>query len=118
MRDGIAYVVGNGPVLMVLVLVSVTSLLALPYAVLMPIYVRETMGDNPHVYGLLMTAAGVGMLTASIIIAWQGLRYALIRIVAGPALTGICLVGFAASKSLGSELLFIRRGLRDSVSPE
>ena len=40
---------------------SIISLLALPYAVLMPIYVRETMGDNPHVYGLLMTAAGVGM---------------------------------------------------------
>jgi MFS family permease len=107
LRDGLKYVVGNTQVRVVLLLVSVVSLLGLPYAVLLPIYARETFGNNPHGYGLLMTAPGVGALTASLIIAWLGLRYALLRIAAGPALTGICLVGFAATKSLGPGLLFL-----------
>ena len=92
---------------MILLVVSVVSLFGLPYAVLLPIYARETMGDNPRGYGLLMTAPGVGALTASLIIAWLGLRFALERIAAGPALTGICLIGFAATKSLGAGLPFL-----------
>jgi MFS family permease len=107
LREGFAFVVGHAPVRVVLLLVSVVSLLGLPYAVLMPIFARETMGNNPHGYGLLMTAPGVGALTASLVIAWLGLRYALVRIAVGPALTGICLIGFAATTSLWPGLAFL-----------
>jgi MFS family permease len=107
LRDGFAYVVGSGPVREVLLLVCVVSLVGMPYAVLLPIYVRETLGDNPHGYGLLMTAPGIGMLTASLIVAWLGLRFARARIAVGPALTGICMIGFATTSSLAVELAFL-----------
>ncbi len=107
LREGFAFVVANAPVRIILVLVSAVSLVGLPYAVLMPIYARETLGNNPHGYGLLMTAPGVGALTASLVIAWLGLRMALVRIAAGPALTGICLIGFAATKALAPALAFL-----------
>jgi MFS family permease len=81
-------------------LVSLVSLVGLPYSVLLPIYARETHGDNPRLYGELMTAGGVGALAASLVIAWLGLRHSLYRITAGPVLTGVCLVGFAISPTL------------------
>jgi hypothetical protein len=95
LREGIVYVASSVPIRSLLLLVSLISLVGLPYAILLPIYARETLGGDPHAYGLLMTAPGVGALAASVMIAWMGLRRALVRVAVGPMLTGGCLIGFA-----------------------
>jgi MFS family permease len=100
LREGWTYVTRDEPIRSMLLLVSLVSLVGLPYAVLLPNYVRETLGDDPHYYGWLMTSAAVGAFAATILIAWLGLRFALLRVATGPILTGICLVGFATANTL------------------
>jgi MFS family permease len=100
LREGIAYVAGSVPIRSILVLVSLVSLVGLPYSVLLPIYAREQLGGDPRAYGLLMTAPGVGALVASVLIAWLGLRRAVVRIAVGPILAGACVVGFSLAPSL------------------
>ena len=100
LREGFGYVSRTVPIRSLLLLVSAVSLLGLPYAVLLPIYARETFGNSPSNYGWLMTAPGVGALAASVVIAWQGLRHALFRVCTGPILTGLCLVGFASTTTI------------------
>lgn len=95
LREGFAYVSGSPPIRSILLLVSLVSIIGLPYAVLLPIYARERLDGDPRMYGLLMTFPGVGALAASVLIAWMGLRHALRRVAAGPVLTGLSLVGFA-----------------------
>jgi MFS family permease len=107
LREGFVYVAGHAPIRAILILVSAVSLLGLPYAVLLPIYARETFGDDPTHYGLLMTAPGVGALVASLVIAWLGLRFSMLRIAGGPVLTGACLLGFSAIDSLALSLAFL-----------
>ncbi|HEX4591601.1 MAG TPA: MFS transporter [Gemmataceae bacterium] len=104
LREGLSYIAGHGPIRALLLIVSVVSFAGLPYAVLLPIYARETMGDDPTRYGLLMTAPGVGALVASVVLAWLGLRKAMPRVAGGPVLTGASLIGFAATSSLASNL--------------
>jgi MFS family permease len=100
LREGFGYVAASVPIRSTLLLVSLVSLVGLPYAVLLPIYARETHGNDPTLYGRLMTAGGVGALAASVLIAWLGLRYSLYRIAGGPLLTGASLIGFALAPSL------------------
>jgi MFS family permease len=107
LREGMRYVAGHAPIRALLVLVGVVSFVGLPYSVLLPVYARETMGDRPTAYGLLMTAPGVGALAASLVIAWLGLRHAFLRVALGPVVTGVCLIGFAATKTLWWNLPFL-----------
>jgi MFS family permease len=104
LNQGFRYVAGHAPIRAILVIVSVVSFVGLPYTVLLPIYARENMGNNPTAYGLLMTAPGVGALVASLVIAWMGLKKALLRVAGGPILTGACLLGFSATESLAANL--------------
>ena len=107
LREGFQYVAGHGPIRAILIMVGVISFVGLPYAVLLPIYARETMGDDPSGYGKLMTAPAVGMLVASLLIAWMGFRHSFYRIACGSMLTGACLIGFAMTNPLWPNLTFL-----------
>lgn len=50
----------------VVVLISLSALLAMPYHVLIPIYAREILGRGADGYGVLMSAAGVGAVLGSL----------------------------------------------------
>jgi MFS family permease len=50
----------------VVVLISLSALLAMPYHVLIPIYAREILGRGAEGYGVLMSAAGVGAVLGSL----------------------------------------------------
>jgi MFS family permease len=107
LQEGFRYVSGHAPIRALLILVAVVSFVGLPYAVLLPIYARETMGDNPNGYGRLMTAPAVGMLAASLLIAWIGLRHSFFRIAIGTTLAGAGLIGFALTRPLWPNLVFL-----------
>jgi MFS family permease len=97
LREGFAFIAKSPPIRALLLLVSLISFAGLPYTVLLPIYARERLGGDPHSFGILMTAPGVGALAASFLIAWLGLRHALRRVAAGPIVMGVSLIGFATA---------------------
>ncbi|MEW6720888.1 MAG: MFS transporter [Thermodesulfobacteriota bacterium] len=50
----------------VVLLVSVSALIAMPYYVLVPIFAKEILGGSAGTYGVLMSAAGAGSVAGSL----------------------------------------------------
>ena len=106
--DGLRYVFGFPPIKYIILMLAVGSLLGMPYAVLMPAYVREILHGGPRTLGFLMAASGVGALAGS-------LRLALRRHPAGlereiPLFTlvfGLGLLAFAFSTNFALSALLI-----------
>ena len=106
--DGLRYVFGFPPIKYIILMLAVGSLLGMPYAVLMPAYVREILHGGPRTLGFIMAASGVGALAGS-------LRLALRRHPAGlereiPLFTsvfGLGLLAFAFSTNFALSALLI-----------
>lgn len=84
-----------------LLLLCLTSLLALPFTVLLPYQVKNVLHEGAAVFGLLGTASSVGALAALGLIASlcdSGAMRALGR--AGMAGSGVALLGLAVARSL------------------
>lgn len=65
-REALRYVYNFVPIRYVILLLAGASLLGMPYAVLMPAYIRESLGGGPRTLGFVMSASGVGALSAAI----------------------------------------------------
>ncbi len=65
-KEGWRYIVGSAPIRTIMTLLAAVSLLAVPYAVLIPIFAGRILGGGPHMLGLLMTASGAGALLAAL----------------------------------------------------
>jgi len=99
-KEGLKYAAGFPPIKYLLLMLAVGSLLGMPYAVLMPAYVRDILHGGPRTLGFIMASAGVGALTGA-------LRLALLRHPAGlerriPLFTtvfGLGLVAFSFSQN-------------------
>jgi MFS family permease len=63
---GARYIGGNRAPKAIILLVSLSALLAMPYHVLVPIFAKETLGGGAGTYGILMSAAGVGAVLGSL----------------------------------------------------
>jgi MFS family permease len=50
----------------VVLLISLSALLAMPYYVIIPIFANEVLGRGAQAYGVLMSAAGVGAVVGSL----------------------------------------------------
>jgi len=97
-KEGLKYAFGFPPIRYLILMLAVGSLLGMPYAVLMPAYVRDILGGGPQTLGFIMAASGVGALAGA-------LRLALRRHPAGlerdiplyAAIFGLGLLGFSFS---------------------
>ena len=69
LRDGIRYAAGERGVRRVLAVVAATSLVAIPYTVLLPAIARSWEGPQAPAYARLMSSAGLGSLAAAITLA-------------------------------------------------
>jgi MFS family permease len=69
LRTGFEYVSRFVPVRSALVLLSLVSILGMPYTVLMPAIAQNTLHGGPHTLGFLMTASGVGALAGAFYLA-------------------------------------------------
>jgi len=89
------------PVRDVLTLMSLVSFLAVPFAVLMPVFATEVLHGGPETLGFLLAAQGVGALAAALFMAYRSGMRGLGRLIAfASAVFGAGLIGFALSKSL------------------
>ncbi len=106
---GIRYLWGHRAPGGIVLLVSLSALLAMPYHVLVPIFAKEILGGGAREYGVLMSAAGVGAVLGSLYAATgrAGQRKGTL-LTAGSLSFPVLLIGFAFSRSfvLSSLLLF------------
>src|SRR5581483_9109109 len=66
LREGWAYVRGFRPISSILLLLTLISLVGMPYTALMPIFAGNILHGGAHTLGFLMGAVGVGALIGAV----------------------------------------------------
>jgi MFS family permease len=108
LREGWDYVRGSRPIWSILMLLSLVSLVGMPYTALMPIFAGSILHGGAHTFGFLMGAAGVGALMGAVILAARRSVLGLGRLIAVTAAAfGASLIAFAASRQLWLSLLLL-----------
>lgn len=101
-HEGWTYVRTSVPIRTCLTLVAISSIMGMPYMVLMPVMAKEVLGGGPSTLGLLMTSVGVGALGAGIYLASRTSVRGLSRVIlAGTMLFGAGLAGFSFAREVG-----------------
>jgi len=67
--EGFRFVRETGPIRALLLLLGLVSLVAMPYAVLMPIFANRILHGGARALGILMGATGVGAVSAALTLA-------------------------------------------------
>lgn len=108
MKEGLAYASSFPPIKYTLILLSLSALVAMPYAVLLPVFAREVLQGNANTLGFLVSAAGCGALVGAIYLAsFKDVRGLLKMIIIAAIAFGAGLVLFSFSHVLWLSLLFI-----------
>lgn len=99
LKDGFSYTFRSISIRSVLLLLSVSSLTAMQYTVLMPVFSREILHGNSTTFGFLMASAGIGAFIGTFILASKKNAEGLEKFIsAGSFIFGIALVLFALNK--------------------
>lgn len=105
-KEGWSYAFGFGPIRAILALLAISSLVGVPYQVLMPIVAGDVLHGGPKTYGLLMTGSGAGALIGAAWLASQSSAVGLARMIPIAAASfGVGLLGFAASRQVWLSLV-------------
>jgi len=101
LRSGFRYVRDSVPIRSGLMLLAVVSTAGVPYTVLMPAVVAETLGGGPDLLGWLMGASGAGALAGALYLANRHTVVGLGRVIFIGALTfGASLVAFSSARTV------------------
>ena len=105
---GFRYVTRFVPVRSALLLLSLVSVMGMPYTVLMPAISTNVLHGGPHTLGFLMTASGAGALAGALYLASRRSVLGLGRAMAVASSTfGAGLVAFSLSRSLWLSLMLL-----------
>ncbi len=97
--EGFRFVRNNMPIRDILLLLGVISLVAMPYAVLMPIFADRILHGGARGLGILMGATGIGALLAALTLAARSGLRGLGKFVGIAAVGfGLSLIAFSESK--------------------
>ncbi|MGA7565713.1 MAG: MFS transporter [Terriglobales bacterium] len=108
LREGWDYVRGFRPIWSILLLLSLISLVGMPYTTLMPIFAGRVLHGGAHTLGFLMGAVGVGALIGAVTLAARRSVLGLGRVIPMTAAGfGASLVAFSASRHLWLSLLLL-----------
>jgi MFS family permease len=106
LAEGWRYVSRSAPIRSILLLLGLSSLMGMPYTVLMPLFASTILHGGAHTLGFLTAAAGVGALAGAASLALRKSVLGLGRRIAFTcALFGASLVAFAASRMLWVSLV-------------
>ena len=107
-KDGLRYAFGFVPIRSILAYTAMTSLVAMPYAVLMPVFAKSILHGGPRTFGFLYWSIGIGAFIGAIYLARrksvQGLEKVVI-VAASIFAAGV--IGFSFSKNLWLSLVLI-----------
>jgi len=108
LATGFHYVTRFVPVRSALLLLSLVSIMGMPYTVLMPAISASVLHGGPHTLGFLMTASGAGALGGALYLASRRSVLGLGRAMAVAATTfGLGLTAFSFSRSLWLSMLVL-----------
>jgi len=108
LEEGLRYAWGFKPIRFILLLLALTSFMGVPYAVLMPAFVRDVLHGGAHTLGFLMSAAGVGAFAGALYLASRPSVLGLGRILAfSAAVFGLGLIAFALARTFPISLLLM-----------
>ena len=108
LRDGLRYAFGFAPIRSVLLLITLISVMGMPYTVLMPVIADQVLHGGPHTLGFLMGATGVGALGGAVYLASRRSVLGLGRVIAASAmLFGCGLIAFSLSRTLALSLVLM-----------
>jgi len=101
LKEGLGYAYRFAPIKWILILLSMISLMGVPYQVLMPVFARDIFHGGPSTLGLLMGMSGLGALIGAIYLAARKSVRGLARIIAWTAvLFGATIIAFSFSRDL------------------
>jgi MFS family permease len=69
LKEGFTYAFKQPTISSLLLILTIASLIGMPYQVLMPVFSREILKGGPGLFGFLMTSAGVGALIGALYLA-------------------------------------------------
>ena len=98
LKEGILYGVKTPLINRTLLLLSLLSLVGLPYSVLMPIFSKTIFKGGPDTYGFLMGGAGLGALLGTLTLARIGSKDFEKTIFMVAVGTGVSFIAFSFSK--------------------
>ncbi|MFN6961698.1 MAG: MFS transporter, partial [Rhodocyclaceae bacterium] len=105
LRAGLTYVKSHPRIRTILLLIASFSFFVTPYVVMMPVYARDLFHGDARTYGLLISSAGAGSLSAAFWLAWRGGQRAgdgLDRLVGRTAVAGgVTLAIFSFAPTIG-----------------
>jgi MFS family permease len=106
--EGLRYVGGNATILILLIVAFVPIVVAMPYQMLMPVFVKTTFKAGETSLGLLMSAVGIGALSGSSLIAALGNfhRKGMLMLLSGMVF-GVALVFFGLTNSLTPAFIYL-----------
>jgi len=106
--EGFKFVLSNGPIHALMILLGLVSFTAMPYAVLMPIFAEDLLHGGAKALGLLMGSSGVGALCGAITLAMRKTIRGLGKWVAFACTGfGIALITFSFSRQLWLSALLL-----------
>lgn len=96
---GVRYISAHRAPKAIVLLVSISAMLAMPYYVLIPVFAKEILGGGAGTYGVLMSAVGVGAVLGSLFSAsgWAVRRKGM-ALTAGSLSFPLLLLAFAFSR--------------------
>src|SRR3954470_18259701 len=101
MREGWRYTAGSPAIRSMLTLLSVVSLVGMPYTVLMPVIASDRLHGGANTLGFLMAAVGLGALGGAVRLAMRRSVVGLGNTIVVSAICfGVTLIAFAASQKI------------------
>ena len=98
--EGLAYAGRTSHVRALLALLAASSLFAMPYQAILPMFSSEVLGGGARLYGVLLACAGGGALVGAIgLLLRSGLRGLGRRVALGATLLGVGVVGLSVSRT-------------------
>jgi len=108
LREGIAYIVGEPKVRLLLLQIFLLCVFGLAYVPLLPSFARDVLGGDALVFGLLAASNAAGALCAAVVIALYGDRIPRAKYMTIALLSySIILGGFTLARDLIPALLLI-----------
>jgi MFS family permease len=108
--EGLAYAGKTAHVRALLALLAASSLFAMPYQAILPMFSSDVLGGGAKLYGVLLACAGAGALAGAIgLLLRTGLRGLGRRVATGATLLGAGVVGLSLSRTpaLAAAALFV-----------
>jgi MFS family permease len=108
LKEGARFIAGREAIWTLMVVSAVPAMFAMTYQSLTPVFAQDVLGQDKSAIGTLLTAAGVGALAGSVVVAAYGERFGRPRVSALAAIGfGLVVAAYAGVRSYPVALLVL-----------